>query len=431
MDRAGLRVGRGGLLPAGQPPAAAAPGAQRRTARRHPARVRHDPGQPAAVAAGAGLRGLRGRAADRGPGLAGRRGGIVGRSDRHDPVLPGHRHGPRPAAGPGRGGGDAGRGGGVRGAAGRAAAGRTLADRAHRARRAGGGGRDRRLRLDRGAPRRRQPRGGGAAHGQGSVMDAGVHIETTGQGPDLVLVHGWAMHAGVFSALAGRLAGRYTLHLVDLPGHGHGRNSTLPLALEPVVEAIVARVPRALWAGWSLGGLFALHAAATRPDAVRGLAMLCASPRFVRGEDWPLGMSPEIFRGFALGLRSDWRATLERFIALEAFGSDDARREMRVLRDEVFARGEPAAHVLADGLGLLETVDLRPALPGLRMPSLWLAGRRDRLVDPRAMCAAAALAPGADVVVVEHAGHAPFLTHADVVADALDRFAAAAAEGGA
>src|SRR5690606_39660985 len=108
------------------------------------------------------------------------------------------------------------------------------------------GGRDRRLRLDRGAPRRRQPRGGGAAHGQGSVMDAGVHIETTGQGPDLVLVHGWAMHAGVFSALAGRLAGRYTLHLVDLPGHGHGRNRALPLAPAPVVEASVARAPRAL-----------------------------------------------------------------------------------------------------------------------------------------------------------------------------------------
>ncbi|TWG87288.1 pimeloyl-[acyl-carrier protein] methyl ester esterase [Luteimonas sp. J16] len=262
-------------------------------------------------------------------------------------------------------------------------------------------------------------------------MDTELHIETTGQGPDLVLLHGWAMHSGVFNALARRLADRHTLHLVDLPGHGHGRDSTLPLAPEPVVEAIVARVPRALWAGWSLGGLFALHAAATRPDAVGGLAMLCASPRFVRGEDWPLGMSPEIFRGFALGLRSDWRATLDRFIALEAFGSDDARHEMRVLREEVFARGEPAAHVLADGLELLETVDLRPVLPGLRMPSLWLAGRRDRLVDPRAMRAAAGLAPRADVVVVEHAGHAPFLTHADEVADALAGFAAAAGEGGA
>src|SRR5690606_1788401 len=123
---------------------------------------------------------------------------------------------------------------------------------------------------------------------------------------------------------------------------------------------------------------------------VRGLAMVCASPRFVRGDDWPLGMSPEIFRGFARGLRPDYRATLERFIALEAFGSDDARHEMRVLRNEVFARGEPAAHVLADGLALLETTDLRDVLPALALPSLWLAGRRDRLVDPRAMRAAAA-----------------------------------------
>ena len=255
-------------------------------------------------------------------------------------------------------------------------------------------------------------------------MTGELYIDTRGQGPDLVLLHGWAMHSGVFSALADRLRARYTLHLVDLPGHGHGRDSGLPLALEPVVEAIVARVPRALWAGWSLGGLFALHAAASRPAAVRGLAMLCASPRFVRGDDWPLGMSPEIFRGFELGLRSDWRATLDRFIALEAFGSDDARRATRTLRDEVFARGEPAAHVLADGLGLLETADLREALATLGMPTLWLAGRRDRLVDPRAMRAAAALVPRAEVVVVEHAGHAPFLTHADEVAVALDDFAA-------
>ena len=250
-------------------------------------------------------------------------------------------------------------------------------------------------------------------------MNDTLQIETTGHGPDLVLLHGWAMHSGVFATLAERVASRFTLHLVDLPGHGGSRDSALPLALEPVVDAITARVPQALWAGWSLGGLFALHAAATRPAQVRGLAMVCASPRFVRGDDWPLGMSPEIFRGFALGLRADYRATLERFIALEAFGSDDARHEMRVLRNEVFARGEPAAHVLADGLTLLETADLRGALPTLSLPSLWLAGRRDRLVDPRAMQAAAARLPQSEVVVVEHAGHAPFLTHADEVAAAI------------
>src|SRR3546814_18500740 len=91
--------------------------------------------------------------------------------------------------------------------------------------------------------------------------------------------------------------------------------------------------------------------------------MLCASPRFVRADGWKYGMSAEIFRDFASGLRDDYRGTLDRFIALEAFGSDDARGELRTLRTEVFSRGDPAAHVLAAGLELLETADLRDVLP--------------------------------------------------------------------
>ena len=254
-----------------------------------------------------------------------------------------------------------------------------------------------------------------------------LYIEETGEGSPLVLLHGWAMHGGVFALLVERLRERHRLFIVDLPGHGRSRDSAVPLAPEACAEAIAARVPRAPWCGWSLGGLVALHAAATRPDAVRGLVMLCASPRFVRGDGtgddgWKYGMSAEVFRDFATGLRSDYRATLDRFIALEAFGSDDARGELRTLRAEVFSRGEPAAHVLADGLELLETADLRDELPKLAVPSLWIAGRRDRLVDPRAMRAAAGMAPDAKFAVVEHGGHAPFLTHADEVAALLDGF---------
>lgn len=255
-----------------------------------------------------------------------------------------------------------------------------------------------------------------------------MRIEVRGEGSPLVLLHGWAMHGGVFAPLADRLSADFELHLVDLPGHGHSLNSAIPLALEDVVCELVGRVPQALWVGWSLGGVFALHAAATRPQALDGLVMLCASPRFVRSEAsdedrWPHGMSAEILQEFALGLREDYRATLERFIALEAFGSDDAREELRALRAELFARGEPVAQVLADGLQLLEATDLRTVLPSLSTPSLWLSGRRDRVVDPRAMAAAAAMASNARHVSVDHAGHAPFLTHADLVAAEIRRFA--------
>jgi pimeloyl-[acyl-carrier protein] methyl ester esterase len=77
--------------------------------------------------------------------------------------------------------------------------------------------------------------------------------------------------------------------------------------------------------------------------------------------------------------------------------------------------------VLADGLELLETADLRDALPTLAVPSLWIAGRRDRLVSPRAMRRAAELAPRARYLEI-NAGHAPFLGHADAVATAIREF---------
>jgi pimeloyl-[acyl-carrier protein] methyl ester esterase len=67
-------------------------------------------------------------------------------------------------------------------------------------------------------------------------------------------------------------------------------------------------------------------------------------------------------------------------------------------------------------LALLDRLDLRAELPQLGMPSLWLCGRRDRLVPAAAMPAAAALAPHARSVVIDNAGHAPFLGAADEVA---------------
>jgi len=209
---------------------------------------------------------------------------------------------------------------------------------------------------------------------------------------------------------------------VDLPGHGHSRDCTVSLQPQACARAILDAVPDAPWCGWSLGGLVAQQAALLAPQRIPALALVCTTPKFVVADDWPHGMARTVFTGFEAGLRSDWHATIERFIALEAFGSDHMREELKLLRDAVLARGEPSQRVLAEGLQVLEHGDLRDALPTLAMPSLWLAGRRDRLVNPLAMQAAADLAPAARFVQIEHAGHAPFLTHADAVAQALLHF---------
>ncbi len=252
-------------------------------------------------------------------------------------------------------------------------------------------------------------------------------MTVSGDGSPLVLIHGWAMHGGVFATLVERLRDRHTLYRIDLPGHGLSRDDATPLEFDAVCDAIHAQVPVAPWLGWSLGGMFALHAAVRDPARVLALIALCSSPCFVRGPGWRYGVSAEIFRDFAQGLSDDYRATLDRFVALEAFGSDHAKDELRELRAELFARGEPAARVLVDGLRILETADQRPLLDELRVPSLWIAGRRDRLVDPRAMRDAAALIEqaghaNATFAQIEHAGHAPFLTHVDDVVAQLTPF---------
>jgi pimeloyl-[acyl-carrier protein] methyl ester esterase len=248
-----------------------------------------------------------------------------------------------------------------------------------------------------------------------------LHIETRGSGPDVVLIHGWAMHGGIFSSLTERLAARCRVHVVDLPGHGYSRAERFP-GVDACAQVIAQALPRALWVGWSLGGLVALRGALDHAHAVRGVALIAASPRFVTAPDWPHGVDAGVFAAFDADLRERHESAIERFLALETMGSAHAQADLRDLRQRVFAHGEPDLDALAAGLVALDTTDLRGRLGSLAVPSLWIAGRRDRLVPPAAMAWSAAHSPGGRYLEC-NSGHAPFLSHAHEIAEALLAFA--------
>lgn len=245
------------------------------------------------------------------------------------------------------------------------------------------------------------------------------------QRPDLILLHGWAMHGGIFAPLLPHLQRHFNVRCIDLPGHGCQPDSATPLEFTPFWQSLLPTLERpAHVLGWSLGGLFALHGALHFPERVKGLILLNASPSFVARPDWPQGMPAAVFRQFAADLAQDYDGTLRRFFMLEAQGSEHLRADLRRLQATAFEFGRPDPTVLTQGLHLLENTDLRGQLPQLQVPSLWLAGRRDRLVNPMAMQAAAAMA-GGDFHCDEHGGHAPFLTHPAAAADAIRTFAEA------
>lgn len=247
------------------------------------------------------------------------------------------------------------------------------------------------------------------------------------QTQDLVLLHGWGMNSGVWETLPEILPAGVRLHPIELPGHG-GQPLAPPgdseaRALEHWAQACLAQAPeRAVWLGWSLGGLVALAAALRAPERVLGLVLMTATPRFVQAPDWPAAMRAETLSQFHDGLLADPSGTLSRFLALQVRGSDQARETLRRLRQDLAVRPQPDPVALALGLDLLREGDLRAALARLQPPSLWLLGSHDTLVPAAVAESIAGLLPGARIHTIRGAAHAPFLSHPAEVGEVLGPF---------
>lgn len=104
-----------------------------------------------------------------------------------------------------------------------------------------------------------------------------------GDGQPVVLLHGLAGHAGEWAQTASWLKPRCRVEALDARGHGRSERDPADVSLDAqvadaafVVEHLGLR-PVVL-VGQSLGGVTALALAARRPDLVRGLVLVDASP---------------------------------------------------------------------------------------------------------------------------------------------------------
>lgn len=250
-----------------------------------------------------------------------------------------------------------------------------------------------------------------------------LHCQRLGEGPDLVMLHGWGLHSGIWDGVAERLAERFRVHLVDLPGHGH----SAPLAdfgLDDMCDLLVEATPAgAHWLGWSLGGTLALGVAARFPARVGRLVLVASNPRFAAAPDWPTAMPAGTLAGFGRDMARDRDATVTRFLSLVARGAPDGT-VLRRLRAALQAAPPPTAEALRSGLAILRDTDLRPALEALAAPVLWLGGARDTLVPIEALRAIVARHPAMRMQEFAAAGHAPFVSHPAEFVAAIQEFLA-------
>ncbi len=238
-----------------------------------------------------------------------------------------------------------------------------------------------------------------------------LHAESIGQGPDLVMLHGWGMNSSVWRDFAESLAGDYRVTLIDMPGHGHSPYQG-QTRLEEWAEAALDVAPRrAVWLGWSLGSMVTLQAGLLDPQRFAGVLVLAGMPRFVQGEDWPHAMAPRTLNNFIEVLGDDLSRAMERFLALQMLGSDLAMETLKKLKLRLEERPNPSPEALQAGLDLLRSGDLRDQLDRLTCPTAWIYGERDTLAPAAAAQRLGDWLPQARTHTIPRAAHTPFLSH--------------------
>jgi pimeloyl-ACP methyl ester carboxylesterase len=111
-------------------------------------------------------------------------------------------------------------------------------------------------------------------HGYVDVGALELYCERHGNGPPLVLLHGaFGTIESCFADLLPALARDFEVVAVELQGHGRTRDVGRPLSYEDMAADLAAlldvlSIPRAHFAGYSMGGAVALQVALDRPGLV-------------------------------------------------------------------------------------------------------------------------------------------------------------------
>ena len=244
-------------------------------------------------------------------------------------------------------------------------------------------------------------------------MTPRLHALRTGQGPRLVLVHGFTQNARCWGPLPTLLAGHHEVLAVDAPGHGG--SSGLALGLWDAAAALGGTGGAATYVGYSMGGRLCLHLALARPELVQALVLISTSPGIEdphqrarrRAEDLALAERLE-----AVGVA----AFIDEWLATPLFAT---LPRASAARDERLANTPTglASSLRLAGTGVQEPLWSR--LAELRMPVLVVAGERDPAYTAVARRTVAAIGADATLEVVAGAGHAVPLEQPETLAERI------------
>ncbi len=245
----------------------------------------------------------------------------------------------------------------------------------------------------------------------GTENPGGRELEISGTGRPLVLLHGWAMNAAVWTPVLQQLEAEWQLYSINLPGHGGCDYLNIGGDFSDWLDHLLALVPqKATWLGWSLGGLFAIAAAARYPERVRQLVLVATTPKFVADKSWTHAGQRKVWHRFARDFMQNPEETNRQFLSTQAVGSKrplQIGKQLRLLQTQ---GGVAHPRALLESLSMLQEIDLRAELGQVKHHTQWIMGGGDQLVPQGVLSSIKSIQPGCETTVIPAAGHVPFIS---------------------
>ena len=237
---------------------------------------------------------------------------------------------------------------------------------------------------------------------------------------ELVFIHGAGDSAAVWERQREHFAAHHTLLMLDLPGHGQRIGEQAHESHEKNADEVARqirdhRLNEPMIVGHSMGGGVALLTALRHPSSVRALVLVASGAR-LRMHPSLIERARQKAQGASATQIAGPAAPLEQAISPHASAEDRAWLEERVGQ----ATGQATyADFLAN-----DNFDVMERLADIRQPALVLAGEDDQMTPPKFQRFLAERLPGAELVLLPHAGHYVHVEQAEAFNDELERFLA-------
>ena len=263
------------------------------------------------------------------------------------------------------------------------------------------------------------------------------HIQQIGNpksATNILLVHGTGGTTHSMAPLAGALADKYHVTLIDLPGHGFTRGETkrhytlpgMARALGMLVEALA--ITPMIGVGHSAGAAVLLQMALEDETRLKGIVGINAALEPIEGNAIFSPLAKALFVNPVVPSAVAWQARL--FSPARSLLKNTGSPLEKIDIDAYDRLLQKSSHI-AGAMGMMANWDLKPMrnrLPELRLPVDLIATEDDTMVPPRVSRAAASEAEALRLHMVPEGGHLIHEFEPETIAKRIDAMAAAMEE---